>query len=53
MKCYYEVALTILLSAGESPLMLANLSVGTHHLKIIPQGCGRQYRAYPFKFTIN
>ena len=27
--------LTTLLSAGESPLMLTNLTVGTHHFKII------------------
>jgi len=38
---------------GESPLMLTDLTVGTHWLKIIPEGCQRQFRSLSFKFTIN
>ena len=41
------------LFAGESPLMLTDLTVGTHRIKIIPEGCGRMFRPLSFKFTIN
>ena len=57
--CIEYVLLTTFLSAGESLLMLTNITVGAHHFKIIytPGLWKAVYRAYPFnqleQLTVN
>ena len=50
-----DVDYSLPLTTGESPLNLMDLTVGTHQIKIIPEGCGRMFwpLVLSFKFTIN
>ena len=38
---------------GSSPYTIENVPIGEHHFKVIPQGCGRNFRAHPQKFNVN
>jgi len=39
--------------AGKSPLVLTNLDPGPHHVRVIPQGCGRDYTVWKKNFVID
>ena len=42
-----------LMITGSSPLVLTNLDPGPHHVRVIPQGCGRDYTVWNKNFVIN
>ena len=53
--CCYSMILSELSPTytGSSPYTIENVSIGEHHFKIIPRGCGRNFRGHPQKFNIN